>query len=78
MSQQALTLTNAGDQATDYELNDGHQSCWITVDNISVYICRTDEGVVVDLYPRYSEMEDSIAGTWASFNEAADTSHIGA
>ena len=54
MPAQALKQTE-GD--TDYELNEGHQSCWITVNNISVYIHRTDEGVAVNLYPVARETE---------------------
>jgi len=55
---------------SDYILRKGHQSVWITVDNISVYVRRTDEGVAVDLYPVGDEMEDAICGTWALFTEA--------
>lgn len=60
------------DDENDYTLRDGETSCWITVDNISVYIVRTDEGVVVDLFPRYLEMECAIASTYAFFNEAQE------
>jgi hypothetical protein len=69
MPQQALKQTE-GD--TDYELNEDFKSCWITVNNISVYVCKTDEGVVVDLFPRGREAEESIAGTWATFAEASE------
>lgn len=56
---------------SDYELQDGERSVWVTVDNISVYIIRTDEGVVVDLYPRGREADDPTLGsTWALFAEA--------
>tara|TARA_R110000765_G_C18739460_1_gene586509 strand:+ start:214 stop:429 length:216 start_codon:yes stop_codon:yes gene_type:complete len=68
----ALVLDKEGDTATDYELNEEYHSCWITVNNISVYIHRTDEGVAVNLYPVDRETEDSIAGTWASFAEVAE------
>jgi len=69
MPEQALKQTE-GD--TDYELNEEYQSCWITVNNISVYICKTDEGVVVDLFPLHRETDESIAGTWATFAEASE------
>ena len=69
MPQQALKRTE-GD--TDYELNKDFKSCWITVDNISVYVRRTDEGVAVDLYPVQGETQESIGGTWATFAEASE------
>ena len=72
MPSQALAITNPDDQATDYELMEGHQSCWITVNNISVYIRRTDEGVSVQLYPLNNEFEDSLGETWATFAEASE------
>ena len=55
---------------SDYVLKEEHTSVWITVDNISVYVRRTDEGVAVDLYPLGEEMEGSLVGTWALFSEA--------
>ncbi len=55
---------------TEYILNPEFSSCWITVQNISVYICCTDEGVSIDLYPLNHETEEAIASTYASFNEA--------
>ncbi len=42
----------------DYTLRDEHPSVWITVDTISVYIRRTDEGVTVKLYPKGNEDDD--------------------
>ncbi len=42
----------------DYTLRDEHASVWITVDTISVYIRRTDEGVTVKLYPKGNEDDD--------------------
>lgn len=55
---------------TDFTLRD--RSCWITVDSIAVYIHKTDEGVVVDLYPNGGEMLEPLAGTYAFFQEAED------
>ena len=60
--------TNEG---LDYTLHPDAHSVWITVDNISVYIVRTDEGVSVDLFPKGREGDESIAGTWALNQEAA-------
>ena len=55
---------------TDYTLHPDATSCWITVNNISVYLKRTDEGVVVDLYPKGREFGgELIASTWALDNE---------
>jgi hypothetical protein len=55
---------------SDYELPADQDSVWISVDNISVYVKRTDEGVVVDLFPKGMEMDDAIAGTYAFHAEA--------
>ena len=63
-------LWNDGDES-DWTLDPAARSVWITVDNISVYIVRTDEGVSVDLFQKNRECDDSIAGTWALHQEAA-------
>lgn len=55
--------------STEYTLTSEEDSVWITVNNISVHIIRTDEGVVVDLYPLSEEDCDPVAGTWATFQE---------
>lgn len=47
-------------------------SCWITVGNLSVQVARTDEGVVVDVYPLNREDEDVIASTYGFFAEGED------
>lgn len=52
----------------EYTLNDN--TAWITVGNISVYICKGDEGVSVELYPLQRELDDPIASTWATYSEA--------
>jgi len=57
-------------EETDYTLSPPHESCWITVDTVSVYIRRTDEGVAIDLFPKGREMNDSLAGAWTTFAEA--------
>lgn len=51
-------------------LGDEGSSVWITVGNISVYIKKDDEGVSVDLFPLHREMEASLAGTWALYQDA--------
>lgn len=45
-------------------------SVWITVGNISVYVRRTDEGVVIDLYPAAREVDECLGSTYAYFSEA--------
>ena len=57
------------DNDTDYTLNENHYCVWITVENISVCVKRTDEGVVVDLYPKEGEHDETIATTYAFDNE---------
>jgi len=60
------------DQYSDYTLKQGENSVWITVDNISVYVVRADEGVIVDLYPKGDEMSAPLTGTYAFNSEAED------
>lgn len=57
---------------SDYYLKDNADSVWITVGDISVYVVRTDEGVVVDLYPLDNENAESLGGAYAFFSEVAD------
>lgn len=54
----------------EYSLRKEHRSVWVTIGNISVYLQRTDEGVVVDLFPAGHEMEEPLASTYAHFAEA--------
>lgn len=42
---------------------------WIRVRNLDIKIVDTGEGVSVDIYPIKS-LDESIAGTWATFAEA--------
>jgi hypothetical protein len=58
---------------TDYKLQEGNTSCWVSVNNVSIYIQRTDEGVAVDLWPLGLEDRDlSISGAWLTFAEAQE------
>ena len=68
-SDSALSLESS-DSETDYLLNPEHDSVWITIDNISVYLRRHDWGVCVDLYPTEQKVADSFGSTWLSFDEA--------
>ena len=58
----------------DFEISlepDSERSIWITVGNISVYVRRTEEGAVVDMYTNGDECNDEahLAGCYAFFNE---------
>lgn len=67
--QDPLALVAEG--STDFKMVGPKQSSvYVTVENISVYIKRDDEGVSVDLFPLGREMEHSLAGTWATYDEA--------
>lgn len=66
---EALVLEE-GDSA--YRINPGFRSAWVTAGNISVYICKNDEGVSVDLFPTGQESCGSEAGTWWTYQEAQD------
>jgi len=63
-------LLMALDHDTDYALKPDCTSCWISAGPISVNIRTTDEGVVVNLAARGREHEESIASTYAFFNDA--------
>lgn len=68
MTDEHGALVCSGD--SDYILKAEEQSCWVTVDNISVYIIRTDVGVDVELYPHGEEHVDCLTNTRAYFHEA--------
>lgn len=53
----------------DYTLAEGEAGVWIAVDSIAVRVRRTDEGVVVDLYPNHDELSEPLASTYAFFGE---------
>jgi len=59
------------DSESDYTLSKDCESVWITVENISVYIKRDEEGVAVDLFPKDKECDESLAGTWLMYDEAS-------
>ncbi len=66
-----LTPDRIDDYCSDFTLKTD-ESCWITVKNLSVYICPTDEDVVVDISPKNKEAEEVIASTYAYFNEGKE------
>ena len=63
---------------TDYTLHPDATSCWITVDNISVYIVRTGKVVSVDLFPKGREGDEALARAWALNPEAATEEELAA
>jgi len=69
MSEEETLIKNedTGLWSTDYRLSDGANSAWITVGTLSVYIYKTDEGVSVDIYPRYEGDGEALASCWALF-----------
>lgn len=57
--------------SNEYVLREKEPSAWVQVDNISVSVVRTDEGVCVDLFAAGHE-DESLAGTSLFFHEAAE------
>lgn len=56
----------------DYTLRQAERSVWISVNNLSIYIKREDEGVVVDIFPKGREGEQPIASTYGFYNDAVE------
>lgn len=59
-------------EETDAEIDENAESTWISVKDFSIYIKKTDEGVVVDVYARGYEDCNSIASTYAFDSEAKE------
>lgn len=59
----------------DYEMagNAEDDRLWVTVRNVSVYIRRTNEGVIVDLYALGAEDGGSLASCSAEYVDAEET-----
>ena len=53
----------------DYILQEGHNHVWLTVNNISIYIVKRDDGVSIQCYPLGHEMNDCITETWVTWGE---------
>lgn len=60
----------AGGGASDYILKG--TNVWIIVDNVSIFIHRTNEMVGVDIYPHGNEVGDGIASTYVPFNKVEE------
>lgn len=62
----APKITAENVETGDYVANLAkNESLWLTVGNASLYIKRTDEGVVVDIYGKGREDGESVASTYA-------------
>jgi hypothetical protein len=59
-------------EETDAELSRRADSTWIGVKDFSIYIKKTDEGVVVDIYARNFEDCDCLASTYAFDSETEE------
>jgi hypothetical protein len=59
-------------EETDAEIARSADSTWIGVKDFSIYIKKTDEGVVVDIYARDFEDCDCLASTYAFDSEAEE------
>lgn len=59
-------------QPGEYVLAEGHEAVWVTVDNLSAHLRRTDEGLSMSIYPLGQKDSESLAETFAFFNEGPD------
>jgi hypothetical protein len=64
------SLVQSNEEEYRLKANGRHNHVWIIVDNLKVYIRRTDMGVTVDLYPTEGNTDECLAGTYAFFSEA--------
>ena len=64
------------DSGSDYTLNPAYQSVWITVDSLNVNISRGDNDVTVEIYEKGFEDRDSLASTYAFFNEGGNNADL--
>ena len=85
-SQKDTSSSLRAEADSDYRLDENAKSCWITVNDVSVWVRRTEEGVEVQLFPAHREMQPPLDMAFVSHEDAAaikkrwpvDTSHIGA
>lgn len=59
-------------EETESQIADAAESTWVNVKGFAVYIVKTDEGVVVDIYAKGCEDCDSLGSTYAFDAEAAE------
>lgn len=65
----ALAFDNNGAN-NDYTLSSECRGCWITVDTISVHICRQTDGVSVEMSSALNESGDPLTVTDLTFEDA--------
>lgn len=61
----ALLQDDPEEAGNDYTLLPDQKSVWISVDGVSVHVCRRDNGVEVYAYPKGSEMSHPMAHLYA-------------
>ena len=59
-----------GECDTDFDLSKNYTSCWVAVDDVSIYIRRGEDGVHVDMYANHCEEEEPIDTAYAAFDTA--------
>jgi thiol-disulfide isomerase/thioredoxin len=59
-------------EETDAQLADAAENTWVYAKNFAIYIIKTDEGVVVDIYAKGCEDCDSLGSTYAFDDEAKE------
>lgn len=67
---EAALRTDCGEGGADYTLKPEAIGVWIAIGDISVYLKRESEGVVVDLYAKGCEMEGAISSAYGFNTEA--------
>lgn len=62
-------LVKGKEAPEDYDMHEDADSVWIGYKEIDIHIKRTDEGVVVDLWPHVEEYSQTLDSTWVLFTE---------
>jgi len=56
----------------DYLFNESHNSVWISVNDFSVYILNYDDGVAIEIYDRFKELEIALDSAYAGNEPKSD------
>jgi hypothetical protein len=59
-------------EETDAILSKKAESTWVTVDDFSIYIKRTEEGVAVDIYAREFEDCNALSSCYALHDDVEE------
>lgn len=59
-------------EETDAEMSTTAESTWVGVKDFSIYIKKTDKGVVVDIYARGYEDCEALSSTYAFDDEVEE------